>query len=101
VAHAAVVQDLELATYLTSVHRTIYVAPFANRPRSGRAGTGAESGRAAGDRVRILHAPSDRFIKGSAAIEEIVGSLEAELPIESISGWRTPRCSRPPPGRTS
>jgi len=29
VAHAAVVQDLELATYLTSDYRTIYVAPFA------------------------------------------------------------------------
>jgi hypothetical protein len=29
--------------------------------------------------VRILHAPSDRFTKRSAAIEEIVGSLETQL----------------------
>lgn len=86
VAHAAVVQDLELATYLVEDYRTVYVSPFAIDidaiERARRAAAPAPPG--AGP-LRVLHAPSSRRIKGSDAIEEIVRSLEG-VELTTVTG---------------
>jgi len=88
VAHAAVVQDLELATYLLAAYRTIYVAPFAiDLEGIERARSAARASSSRG-RLLVLHAPSNRFIKASVTIEATVRSLEDELglELETISG---------------
>ena len=85
VAHAAVVQDLELATYLLADYRTIYVAPFAIDLAEVERARQAGGSRAPADRVRVLHAPSSRRTKGSDTIESIVRPLEDELPLELVT----------------
>lgn len=89
VAHAAVVQDLELATYLLAHYRTIYVMPFAIDLVAIDAARGKPSARGPADgALRVLHAPSSRRIKGSDEIEAIVRSLAEAEPVHltTISG---------------
>lgn len=76
VAHAAVVQDLELATYLVGDYRTVFVSPFAIDLEAIEAArrAGAEPASGAGT-LRVLHAPSSRRLKGSDQIEAIVRSV--------------------------
>ena len=78
IAHAAIVSDLELATYLTPFYRRIYVTALplhpTERPRSARKPPD-------GRRV-VLHAPTDPVAKGSAAIAEAVSSVAARVPVD-------------------
>lgn len=77
VAHAAVVQDLELATYLVEDYRTVYVSPFAIDLDAIEPARRATTRTAPGTGpLRVLHAPSSRRIKGSDMIEEIVEALD-------------------------
>jgi hypothetical protein len=103
VAHAAVVQDLELATYLTSDYRAIYVAPFAIDLEAVERARGPNRGGPLATACASCTRRPDRFIKWSAAIEEIVARSRPSCPSSSSQsrGWRAPRCSRQPPGRTS
>ena len=74
-----------------------------DRPRSGRAGTGGRIGAGRGRPRAHPARPVRPLHKGSAAIEEIVRLLEAELPIEleSISGVAHADVLAATPGRTS
>ena len=81
-ARAAVVQDLELVEYLRGSYARIYVAPFAiDLPAIDRVAA-ATSDAAHGGRLRVLHAPSNRRIKGSDAIEAAVAEAAREVEIE-------------------
>lgn len=77
-AQAAVVQDLELVDYLRGAFERIYVAPFAiDMAAVERAEPAHES---TGDGpLKVLHAPSNRFVKGSDAIEAAVRAAGVEL----------------------
>ena len=74
VVRAAVVQDLELVTYLTGDYRAVYVAPFAINVEGLRQAEAAARP-ALGGPLRVLHAPSNRQVKGSDAIERAVSEL--------------------------
>jgi hypothetical protein len=86
-AQAAVVQDLELASYLVGLYRAVYVLPFAIRLPSECPSRGAEPER----RVTVLHAPSNRGIKGSDLIERTVRALGRSEPIELVTVTGRPR----------
>lgn len=86
VAHAAVVQDLELATYLVGDYRTVYVSPFAidmAAIETARREAGGED--PAADPLRVLHAPSSRRIKGSDQIEAGVAGLPG-VELRTVTG---------------
>ena len=83
-ARAAAVQDLELVDYLRDDFVRIYVAPFAIDMAA------IEVARAASERtprgpLRVLHAPSDRGIKGSDLIEEAVRAVSRDASIELVT----------------
>lgn len=86
IAHAAVVQDLELATYLLEDYRRIFVVPLAidlaqiDRVR----GTAAAHRRHGHRPLRILHAPSNPVIKGTARIERAVASVAEREAVELL-----------------
>jgi glycosyltransferase involved in cell wall biosynthesis len=83
VAHAALVQDLELALYVRGDFRTVYVLPFAvDLPSIERL---REPERPDGAPVRVLHAATDRRIKGSDAIEAAIAAAGKEVPLELTS----------------
>jgi hypothetical protein len=90
-AGAAVVQDLELVTYVEPTFGAVYVLPLAiDLPAIDAARTAAETGAAAEanapDRpLRVLHAPSDRRVKGSDEIEAAVAEAARELPLELVT----------------
>ena len=73
--HAAIVGDLELATYVRPYFERVYVVPLPldaspvapRRPRR------------AGSPPLVVHAPSDRRIKGTAEIEAAARGLPIEL----------------------
>lgn len=85
VSHAAVVQDLELAGYLVGEYATVYVAPFAIDLAAIERAESPVTERLDGAPVRVLHAPSDRRIKGSASIEAAVEAVAAERPVEAVT----------------
>jgi hypothetical protein len=87
-ACAAVVQDLELVDYLRGTWARIYVAPFAIELAAIEVAAAPARDSEPGGRLRVLHAPSDRRIKGSDAIEAAVAEAarEAELELETVVG---------------
>ena len=83
-ARAAVVQDLELVDYLRDTFPLIYVAPFAiDMGAIERVARGSERTRQGP--LRVLHAPSDRRIKGSNAVEAAVRAVAREAPVELVT----------------
>ena len=76
--HAALVADLELATYVEPYFRRVYVTPLPLRPepepdRPPRRSDGP---------LVVLHAPSDPKIKGTEVIRSAVESVAAQVPLE-------------------
>lgn len=85
VAHAAVVQDLELATYLLEDFRRIFVAPFAiDLAKIDRVRASSRARPGGSGPLRILHAPSNPAIKGSAQIERAVASVARRENVELV-----------------
>lgn len=85
IARAAIVQDLELVSYLVGSYRSIYVVPFAiDLPAIDRAaGTHPPAG---GDSaLRVLHAPSNRRVKGSDQIEAGIRAAAVEAGLEPVT----------------
>ena len=70
--HAALVADLELATYVAPVFARVYVVPLALRSPGE---LHARERRPTGEPVVVLHAPSDPAIKGTAAIVRAVEAV--------------------------
>jgi glycosyltransferase involved in cell wall biosynthesis len=89
VAHAALVQDLELALYVQADYRTVYVLPFAIDLPSIEAVRGPERADGAAP-VRVLHAATDRRIKGSDALEAAIAAAGRDVPLELTSVSRLP-----------
>jgi hypothetical protein len=85
VAHAALVQDLELASYLLPRYRTIYVLPFAIDLQKIERARKAAPPQPQSQRVSIFHAPSSRRIKGSETVERTVATLSEVTSVEFIS----------------
>jgi glycosyltransferase involved in cell wall biosynthesis len=82
VAHAAVVQDLELASYLVGIYRSIYVAPIAfDLAEVERARAAAESARREGEPLEVVHAGSNPRVKGTEAIRRAVREAAGEHPL--------------------
>jgi hypothetical protein len=79
VCHAALVADLELATYVAPVFRRVYVTPL---PVHTDAEVDRGEQRAAGRPLVVLHAPSDPEIKGTAAIVRAVEAIADEYPVD-------------------
>jgi hypothetical protein len=76
--HAALVGDLELASYVSPFFRRVYVTPVALHDDPG-----AESpppGRS--DRLVVLHTPSDPRIKGTDVIRRAVTAASMRAPLE-------------------
>lgn len=85
-ATAAIVQDRELASYLVGSYRVIYVMPFAIAiDRLPLHSTDAAAATAGDGPVRVLHAPSDRRIKGSDAIERAMAEAARDVPLEPVT----------------
>lgn len=85
IAKAALVQDLELASYLLDDYDAIYVLPFAiDLPALERAEAAAPD-LPADAAPRIFHAPSKRWVKGSDAIEAAIATVSADLPLEAVT----------------
>ena len=78
-AHAAVVSDLELATYLLPFYRRIYVTPLALHPDGSPPPTPPKAPRRP---PVVLHAPTDPAAKGSAAIAEAARNVAGRVPLE-------------------
>ena len=91
VAHAAVVQDLELASYLVGIYRSIYVAPIAfDLAEVERARAAAGPGRRAGEALEVVHAGSNPRVKGSEAIGRAVREAAREQPLSLTVVARRP-----------
>jgi hypothetical protein len=98
-AGAAVVQDLELVTYVERSFDTVYVLPLAidlpaierARTEAVREPSGVDGGTAGtGQPLRVLHAPSDRRVKGSDLIEAAVAAAARELALELVTVTNRP-----------
>jgi hypothetical protein len=78
-SHAAVVGDLEVASYLQPFYSRVYVSPMPlhNRIAPSRP-------RDSGGRIRVLHAPSDQRVKGTDRIRRAVDDVAARLPLEFV-----------------
>ncbi len=87
-ARAAVVQDLELVDYLSEDYARIYVAPFAIDAAA------VDRARAAATDIdgplRVVHAPSERRVKGSDEIEAAIRGCGLEVQRETVTG--RPHC---------
>jgi hypothetical protein len=75
----AIASDVEVASYLVGVFERVYVAPvplhnFAPPPR--------EPVRAAS--LRVLHAPTDRAVKGTPAVELAAREAAKHVPLELV-----------------
>jgi glycosyltransferase involved in cell wall biosynthesis len=77
IAHAALVADLELATYVAPVYRRVYVTPLPLYPDS-------DSHPVGGGRTRpvVLHAASDPPIKGTDVIVAAAESVARRTPVD-------------------
>jgi hypothetical protein len=85
VAHAALVQDLELASYLLDDYRAVYVVPFAiDLPALDEVEAGTAPSVPGAPR-RVLHAPSSRRVKGSDLIEAAMCAAAEEVPFEPVT----------------
>ncbi|MEX1141149.1 MAG: hypothetical protein WD993_03985 [Thermoleophilaceae bacterium] len=85
IAHAAIVQDLELVSYLVGSYRSIYVMPFAiDLPAIDRAAA-AHPPVGSGSALRVLHAPSNRRVKGSDRIEASIRAAAVEVGLELVT----------------
>jgi hypothetical protein len=76
--HAALVGDLELATYVLPYFRRVYLLPLPvdDAPVSPR------RPRPSGSPPLVLHAPSDRRIKGTDEIEAAARAASERVPLE-------------------
>lgn len=77
VCHAAIVGDLELASYVTPVFDAVYVVPVAVEfplPRSA-----AATASASGAVPVVLHAPSHNVVKGTKYVKAAFAALEGRL----------------------
>jgi hypothetical protein len=77
---SAVATDLEVASYLVGIYDAVYVAPV---PLHNFTPPGRETKRAGP--VRVVHAPSDRAVKGSEAVERAVADAAERIAIELVS----------------
>ena len=84
-ARAAVVQDLELVDYLRNDFARIYVAPFAIDAVAVERAQAASS-EADGGPLRVVHAPSERRIKGSDEIEAAIRGSGLDVRFETVTG---------------
>ena len=84
VAQGAVVQDLELATYLLADFQRIFVVPFAIDLAMIDQVRAVSPASAASRPLRVLHAPSNPAIKGTALIEGAVASLAGRQAVELL-----------------
>jgi hypothetical protein len=78
-AHAAIVGDLEVASYVEPFYRRVYVSPLPLHDR--RPPTRARS---CGGRLRVLHAPSDERVKGTPMIRRAVEAVAEQLPLDLV-----------------
>jgi glycosyltransferase involved in cell wall biosynthesis len=76
--HAAIVGDLELLTYVEPYFRSVYVAPLPVRDEP----AANEDVAARSERLVVVHAPSDRIVKGTATITAAVESVARTVPLE-------------------
>ena len=81
VCDAAVVADLELASYVRPHFERVYVTPV---PLHGRAGSPASSSDAT--RIRVVHSPSDERVKGTAIVRAAAASLGDRVELAVVSG---------------
>jgi glycosyltransferase involved in cell wall biosynthesis len=77
--HAAIVGDLEVASYVQPFYPRVYVSPLPlhNRRAPSRS-------RSSGGRIRVLHAPSDQRVKGTDRIRRAVEAVAERLPLEFV-----------------
>lgn len=79
VCHAALVADLELATYVAPLFRRVYVTPL---PLHVQVDAEAGEPRAADRPLVVLHAPSDPRIKGTAVLVRAVEAVARRHPVD-------------------
>lgn len=79
VCHAALVADLELATYVSPVFRRVYITP---RPLHVIVEAEPGEPRAADQPLVVLHAPSDPRIKGTDAVVRAVEAVAHRHPVD-------------------
>jgi hypothetical protein len=84
---AAIVSDLELAGHARRWFRTVYVVPT---PLDLRALPEAPASRRPGP-LRVLHAPSDQLVKGTAVISDAIETASKERVIEKVFLSGVPR----------
>lgn len=77
IVHAALVADLELATYAAMFFERVYLTPL---PLHGSAPQ--PEPRDPGAAPVVLHAPSDPAVKGTAAVEAAARAVGARTPLE-------------------
>lgn len=77
ICHAALVADLELATYLRPYYRRVYVTPLALHPLTG----GPRAPRTDGPPV-VLHACTAPELKGTAQITAAAEALAKRVPLD-------------------
>ncbi|NLT05437.1 MAG: glycosyltransferase family 4 protein [Solirubrobacterales bacterium] len=85
IARSAAVQDLELVSYLLGSYRTIYVIPFAIDLPTIDAIDRPDAPAQSGKPLRVLHAPSNRRVKGSDLIDAAIAAAGEEAAIEPVT----------------
>jgi hypothetical protein len=85
VCHAALVSDLELAGYVRPFFRTVYLVPTPLVAPDVPAAAHRDDGPV------VFHAPSDRLIKGTAAITAAMAAAGARTPLQSRTLSGVPR----------
>lgn len=78
-SHAAVVCDLEVASYVQPFYSRVYVSPTPLHNR-----TAPIRPRSADGRMRVLHAPSDERVKGTDEIRRAVDEVAERVPLELV-----------------
>ena len=85
IARSAAVQDLELVSYLLGSYRSIYVIPFAiDLPAIERVDRPAAAPSSSAP-LRVLHAPSNRRVKGSDLIDASIAAAGTSVAIEPVT----------------
>ena len=77
ICHAALVADLELATYVRPYYARVYVTPLALHPA-----TDAPVAERPRERPLVVHAATAPEVKGTAAITAAVETVAARVPLE-------------------